>query len=79
MRSKNRILDGKNSSEIELWTGIRYKIPLCCIIFYESVWHTSIKKQIAEYGYTMPNLTNNGGIILCPKCIIKKLQNRQKI
>lgn len=75
MRPKNRILAYKKSLEIELWTGIRHKIPLCCILFYESVWRPSIKNQIAEYAKTMADLTNNDGVILCPDCIAKKIHN----
>jgi len=53
------------------WLGIRHKIPLCCILFYESVWDPSIRKQIAEYSEMMPKLTRNQGIILCPECVVK--------
>lgn len=73
MRSNNGILVHKKVHEIEFWTGIRNEIPLCCILFYESSWRPSIKSLIAEYAQTMPNLTNNGGIILCPECVVKKL------
>lgn len=59
--------------EIELWMGIRNKIPLCCIMFYESVWRPSIKKEIADYSKTMAKLTDNQGVILCPDCIDKKI------
>lgn len=55
--------------EIELWTGFRHNISKCCIMFYESAWRPSIKKQIPEYSKTMSKLTNNQGIILCPDCI----------
>jgi len=64
--------------EIELWTGIRNHIPKCCIMFYESAWRPSIKKQIPEYSETMSYLTNNQGIILCPDCIIKRQVRRRK-
>ena len=60
-------------AEIELWTGIRNKIPLCCILFYESVWYPLIKNEIADYAKTMSHLTDNSGIVLCPKCLQKKL------
>ena len=63
----------KRDHEIELWTGIRHKIPLCCIMFYESVWQSSIKYEIGEYSKTMTELTNNQGIILCPDCLVKCL------
>ena len=74
MRSKLWILSDKNSHEVELWTGIRNEIPLCCIMFFHSVWLPTIKNQIADYGRTMTQLTNNQGIILCPDCISKKLE-----
>ena len=65
--------------EIELWTGIRHKIPLCCIIFYESVWRLSIKNQIPEYSETMAKLTKNQGTILCPDCISDLMSNLGKM
>ena len=65
--------------EIELWMGIRYEIPTCCIMFYESVWHPSIKKQIPEYSKTMSNLTNNRGVILCTDCLEKRLSQLHKV
>ena len=63
----------KKLHEIELWTGINSKISLCCIIFWECVWRVSIKYEIDDYSKTMPRLTNNQGIILCPNCIITSL------
>ena len=61
-------------AEIEFWTGFRNKIPLCCILFYESVWYPSIKNEIADYAKTMSRLTNNSGLVLCPECLQKKLK-----
>ena len=63
-------------TEIEFWTGIRHNIPLCCLLFYESVWYPVIRKSIDEYAETMTELTDNGGIILCPECLIHTLQDR---
>ena len=61
--------------EIELWHGIKHKISTCCVIFFESAWSTSIKKQIPEYSQTMSKLTNNQGVIMCPDCLINKMTN----
>ena len=58
------------------WTGIKYDIPLCCIMFFETPYTDGIKKNIPEYGNSMCELTNNEGIILCPDCLIKKLNTR---
>ena len=69
-----RILNKKKDTQIELWIGIRHEIPLCCIMFYESVWRPTIKKKIVDYSKTMSSLTNNQGIILCPDCVTKLLQ-----
>lgn len=64
--------------EIELWTGFRHKIPLCCILFYENVWFPVIRKSIAEYAKTMTELTDNQGIILCPDCLVDAVKNKTK-
>ena len=72
LRSKTRILRGEKPHEVELWTGIRNEIPLCCIIFYHSVWLPTIRNEIVDYGKSMTKLTENQGIILCPDCITKK-------
>ena len=68
-------------SEIELWTGIKHKIPICCLLFYECVWYPSIKSMIDDYAKTMTKLSNNQGIILCPDCILKEIvtQNKKSI
>lgn len=66
-------MDKKRNYQIELWTGIKHKIPLCCIIFYESVWRPAIKNQIDAYSKTMSKLTQNQGTILCPDCLIDQI------
>jgi len=70
---------GKKPVDIEFWTGIRNKIPICCIIFYETVWLPSLKNQIAEYGKAMTELTGNQGLILCPDCLTSKMEEMKKI
>jgi len=55
------------------WKGIKHEISLCCIMFFETAWADTIRNQIDEYSETMVQLTNNKGIILCPSCLIKKL------
>ena len=54
------------------WRGTTHKIPLCCIMFFETTWQ-SIKKNNPTYSDTMSRLTNNQGIILCPECLVKKI------
>ena len=54
------------------WRGIKHSIPLCCIMFFENEWD-SIRKDNGEYSLTMSKMTNNEGVVLCPKCIIRKL------
>jgi len=49
----------------------RCDIPLCCQLFFHS-WH-NFKEDIPEYAETMIALTNNRGIILCPDCIVQRL------
>lgn len=60
--------------DIELFTGIQCKIPLCCILFYESVWLPSIRAEIKEYSEKMWNLSNHSGILLCPSCLIDNVK-----
>jgi len=72
-------LQDKKPVDIEFWTGIRHKIPTCCIIFYETVWLPSLKNQIAEYGKAMTQLTNNEGVIMCPDCLVAKMTNMKKL
>lgn len=72
-------MNKKINYEIELWTGIKHKIPLCCILFYESAWRKSIKYQIPEYSQTMTKLTKNQGAILCPRCTIDQIESMKKI
>ena len=55
-----------------LWRGIRYRISLCCIMFFESGW-PSIKRENGEYGELMCELTGNRGVILCPDCLARRL------
>jgi len=59
----------------QFWKGIKYDIPLCCIMFYESAWHGTIKKEISQYLEKTHILTNNQGIVLCPECLTKKVSN----
>ena len=69
------VLKYPKEHEIELWTGFQCKIKECCVMFFESAWRPSIKYKIKEYGQTMHRLTNNEGIILCPECLIKKIND----
>ena len=68
----------KKHYEIEFWTGIRNKVPVCCIMFYHSAWLPSIQNKIAEYKEKMASLTDNEGVILCPECITYKMTEKIK-
>ena len=59
------------------WKGIKHEIPLCCIMFFESAWTDSVKKEISDYSKTMHHLTNNEGIILCPDCLVNKINHSE--
>ena len=59
----------------EFWKGIKYDVPLCCIIFFEFAWHGILREDIPEYSEEMCHLTNNAGVIMCPECTIKKLKS----
>lgn len=50
---------------------IPHNIPLCCQIFFHS-WQ-NFRKDIPEYGKTMHILTDNQGIILCPDCMMERI------
>lgn len=52
---------------------VDFKIKICCNDFFNNVWLPSIRADIPEYSQTMRHLTDNGGIILCPDCIIERL------
>lgn len=66
-------MQGEKVYPKQFWLGIKHEIPLCCILFFESAWHGTIKKQIAEYAETMDKLTDNQGVILCPDCLAEKI------
>ncbi len=55
------------------WNGVKYGIPLCCIMFFETAWADCVKREIDEYGNKMHILTNNEGVILCPDCVAKRV------
>ena len=63
--------------------GTKFGIPLCCIIFFESVWRTSLRADndinSSWYnedfsGYETRRLKNGDEMILCPECVIKRLK-----
>lgn len=67
-RVSNTFKKNKKGNVSDFWNGIKYDIPLCCILFFDNEW-TSIRKTIPEYGILMHVLTNNEGVIMCPKCM----------
>ena len=50
-----------------------HNIKLCCQFFFTDCI-LSIREQIPEYQSTMPFLTNNDGIILCPDCVSRTVE-----
>lgn len=71
---KNQFLD-----EFELFIGIKNKIPLCCIIFYESAWLPHIRKKIDEYSEKMWEISEHSGILLCPDCLVETLKKKRHL
>lgn len=64
-----RVIVMKDRSRQDFWKGIRYQIPLCCIMWFIYVHSIKPYKEREEYQEKMSNLTKNSGIILCPYCI----------
>jgi len=60
---------------MEFFTGFEDNIPLCCVLFYESVWLPSMRMKIPEYTEKMWELSNHTGILLCPECLVKIFTN----
>jgi len=60
--------------DLELFTGNRCGISLCCIDFYELSWLPSIKHQIPEYSETMWEFSNETGVLLCPECMLFEME-----
>ena len=63
--------------------GAKFGIPVCCIIWFESVWSTSLRADrdinSSWYnedfsGYETRRLPNGSDMILCPDCIIKGIK-----
>lgn len=57
----------------EFWKGVRYRIPLCCILWFVDVHCTKRCKERTEYQRQMSVMTNNTGVVLCPDCVARKL------
>lgn len=55
--------------------GLKYDIPLCCIIYFESAHRTSIRNDIPEYSKAKIH-DHIEGIIKCPDCIAYYLRPR---
>ena len=68
----------RKTDHIWFWKGVEHKIPLCCIMFFETAWVNYVKNEIDEYYNTMIKLTNNQGIILCPDCLIQQIHNSSR-
>ena len=60
----------------EFWKGIRYNIPLCCIVWFVDVHCTMRYKERKEYQNRMSVMTNNAGVILCPACVDRAIRSR---
>lgn len=64
--------------------GAKFRIPFCCIIWFECVWSTSLRADrdfnSSWYnedfsGYDDSRLPSGDERIMCPECIIKRLTN----
>ena len=55
------------------WNGVKYKVPMCCILFFDGGGWQKVKKEIPEYSDTMLELTDTPGLIFCPECITRRL------
>lgn len=55
------------------WSGVRCKIPLCCVLFFDTVWDGWAERRERdlrdEYGSRMHDMTGNAGVVLCPQCV----------
>jgi len=51
-----------------------FGFKLCCVDWWWNV-DSSLRSTIPEYSDTMNKLTDNRGLILCPDCIIDRIEN----
>lgn len=54
------------------WKGVKHNIPLCCVLFFDTVWDgwtQRRERELKEYGDRMNVVTSNAGVILCPQCL----------
>lgn len=67
--------------------GAHSNIPLCCQIFYDSVWDSLRKKtlpkgkhiQIEPYKYAfIGDWIHGNGYVMCPECVIRTMEGRFK-
>jgi len=67
--------------------GAKFGIPLCCIIWFECIWCTSLRvdRDINSSwynedfsGYDSSRLKGGDERIMCPECIIKELEAIRK-
>ena len=68
-------MPNKIDEYMEFFTGFEENIAICCVLFYECVWLPSIRIKIPEYTENMWELSDKSGVLLCPECLINKLNN----
>ena len=59
--------------DIDISAIYDFGFKLCCVDFYWNV-ESSIRSTIPEYSENMCHLSNNRGLILCPDCLIERLE-----
>jgi len=55
----------------------KYGFPICCIDWFYNV-DCTLRSSLPEYSETMHILSKNEGRILCPECVIRKLEEKSK-
>ena len=71
-------MSNKEKRHLELWSGLKHDIPLCCIFFFDSAWW-AIRHETPEYGEMMHGLTDNAGVVLCPECLVSKVMGTKQL
>lgn len=60
------------------FNGLRYGIPICCVLYFESVHLTCIRNEIPEYQEARIH-DHKKGIIKCPECIELELAETDEV
>lgn len=52
-------------------------IPMCCMIYFGYIHRPYTRSEIPEY--QQANIHDSWGRILCPECIIRKIQSLENV